>query len=100
MKDLSSKYDIPLVPSSMNPGNTTYDEPQLAMTAPGSQSVLPRLKPNKMDVLPMPQASDGETPVSDAPKKPHPSKDRHPGGPRTFGHQGFPGTWKGTDFYA
>lgn len=29
----------PLVPSSGNPGNTTADDPALAMTAPGSPSV-------------------------------------------------------------
>lgn len=52
-----------LVPSSMQAGNTTYGDPGLAMTAPGSLSVLP--VPEKPDVLPMPRFSeDGQIPVS------------------------------------
>ncbi|MGH3302534.1 MAG: hypothetical protein ACRDOK_12780 [Streptosporangiaceae bacterium] len=44
----------PLVPSSMNAGNTTSDDPQLAMTAPGTRSVLP--VPEQTDVLPQPES--------------------------------------------
>jgi hypothetical protein len=52
-----------LAPSSMNAGNTTADDQQLAMTAPGSTSVLP--VPDRMDVLPMPKwTNDGQIPVS------------------------------------
>jgi hypothetical protein len=47
----------------MNAGNTTADDQQLAMTAPGSMSVLP--VPDRMDVLPMPKwTNDGQIPVS------------------------------------
>ncbi len=59
----SSRYPAYLVNSSMNAGNTTADDPQLAMTAPGSTSILP--VPERMDVLPMPQWSAGaQIPVS------------------------------------
>ena len=65
MQDLtgSSKYPAYLVNSSMQAGNTTSDDPALAMTAPGSTSVLPVA--DKLDVLPMPQWTPGpQIPVS------------------------------------
>lgn len=49
-----------LVPSSMNAGNTTASNPELAMTAPGSESVLPVQE--RLDVLPQPRFSNG-TPI-------------------------------------
>lgn len=53
MQILTGKYTAALAPSSMNAGNTTAGDPQLALTAPGSLSVLPVAE--KMDVLPMPR---------------------------------------------
>jgi hypothetical protein len=63
VQNLTGKFTAALSPSSMNAGNTTAGDPQLAMTAPGSQSVLPVA--DKMDVLPMPQWTPGpQIPVS------------------------------------
>ncbi len=63
MEDLTGRFMANLVPSSMQAGNTTAGDPQLAMTAPGSESVLP--VPEKMDVLPMPKFTNGTAiPVS------------------------------------
>lgn len=52
----------PLVPSSMSGGNTVAGDPALAMTAPGSQGVMPT--PETMDHLPLPVFSGAEIPVS------------------------------------
>jgi hypothetical protein len=49
-----------LVNSSMQGGNTTADAPALAMTAPGSRSVLPVAE--VLDILPMPEWSN-DTPI-------------------------------------
>lgn len=63
MEDLTGRFMANLVPSSMQAGNTTADDPALAMTAPGSTSVLP--VPEKLDVLPMPRFTNGTAiPVS------------------------------------
>jgi hypothetical protein len=52
MRDESTR--VPgLVVSSMNAGNTTADDRQHSMSAPGSPSVLP--VPDRMDNLPLPQ---------------------------------------------
>lgn len=51
-----------LVPSSMQAGNTTSNAPELAMTAPGSPSVLP--VPETPDRLPMPENTGAQIPVS------------------------------------
>jgi hypothetical protein len=52
-----------LSPSSMNAGNTTADDPQLSMTAPGSVSILPVAE--RLDVLPLPQwSAGGQIPLS------------------------------------
>lgn len=93
MEDLTGRFMSNLVPSSMQAGNTTADDPALAMTAPGSESVLP--VPDKLDVLPMPRFSNpAQIPVS------------HPGGRdkvavqparwggATFGTIDFGGPWK------
>ena len=97
MIDLTSKYAAKavLVPSSMNPGNTTYDDPSLAMTAPGSQSILPYAEKKHTDVLPLPVASDGQIPLSNSPDniKPPPS---HPGGGK-FDLPAWTGSWKPTE---
>lgn len=67
MKDLSNdpatgKRAV-LVPSSMQGGNTVADDPGLAMTAPGSASVLPA--PDAVNNLPLPEMSPGgQMPVS------------------------------------
>lgn len=55
MEDLTGRFPAALVPSSMNPGNTTADAPNLAMTAPGSPSVNPA--PENADRLPLPVGS-------------------------------------------
>ena len=63
MKDLSGSVQAPLVNSSMNAGNTTASNPELAMTAPGSESVLP--VSDRLDVLPQPRFTNGTAiPVS------------------------------------
>jgi hypothetical protein len=63
VQNLTGKFTAALSPSSMNAGNTTADDPKLAMTAPGSVSILP--VPDRMDVLPMPQFTNGTAiPVS------------------------------------
>ena len=50
----------PLVPSSMQGGNTVADAPGLSMTAPGSPPGLPM--PDAIDRLPMPEFTNG-TPI-------------------------------------
>lgn len=65
MKDLSEELasKAPLVPSSMNAGNTTAANPEIAQTAPGSESILPVQE--RLDVLPMPRFTNGSPiPVS------------------------------------
>lgn len=65
MQDLTGDARFPayLSPSSMQAGNTVAGDPQLAMTAPGSLSVLPVV--DKMDVLPQPRfTNDTAIPVS------------------------------------
>lgn len=58
-----------LVPSSMQGGNTVAGDPSLAMTAPGSASVLP--VPDKLDNLPLPEYTPGpQIPVSFPGKQP------------------------------
>lgn len=52
MEDLTGRFPCSLVPSSMSAGNTVSDDPALAMTAPGSPSVLP--VPESTDRLPQP----------------------------------------------
>jgi hypothetical protein len=93
MEDLTGRFMANLVPSSMQAGNTTADDPQLAMTAPGSQSVLP--VPDKMDVLPQPTfTNSAPIPVV------HPGKQQH--APFAHGNRGngtfetisIGGTWK------
>lgn len=68
MEDLTGKFPAALVPSSMNPGNTTADAPNLAMTAPGSPSVNPIHE--TPDNLPLPVFSQAQIPVSNAKNKP------------------------------
>lgn len=92
MQDLTSSYKIALVTSSMSCGNTISDDPKIAMTAPGSQPVNP--PPDAKDILPQPISTDGQIPLSNAPKKPRPQQ-ANPGG-GAFTHQAFGGTWKGT----
>jgi len=53
----------PLVPSSMNSTNSLADDGHLAMTAPGSASVLHAVQPPS-DNLPLPQPSGPAIPVS------------------------------------
>jgi hypothetical protein len=77
MRDLSGTVMAPLVNSSMNAGNTTASNPELAMTAPGSESVLPVSE--RLDVLPQPRYTNA-TPIPVS----HPGiHDRvaHPAGP-------------------
>lgn len=97
MIDLTGKYAkvAVMVPSSMNPGNTTYDDPSLAMTAPGSQSILPAPEKKHIDVLPLPIASDGQIPLSNSPDNIRPLP-AHPGG-GTFDLPSWTGSWKPTE---
>lgn len=60
MKVLTGQQDAYLSPSSMQAGNTTAANPALAMTAPGSESVLPVAE--RLDVLPQPRWTNA-TPI-------------------------------------
>ncbi len=61
MEDLTDVYRPRLVVSSQNAGNTTAaDNHVLAMTAPGSPSVLP--VPENPDVLPQPTPARYQAP--------------------------------------
>jgi hypothetical protein len=62
-RDGSTGAKAVLVPSSMSGGNTVYDDPQLAMTAPGSPGVNNYAEVNA-DVLPQPQLPGDQIPVS------------------------------------
>ena len=96
MIDLGPRYAklAILVPSSMAAGNTTSDDPQLAMTAPGSHPVNPG--PDTKDHLPLPETSDAQIALSSAPKKPRPLPSPHPGG-GTFDLPSWGGSWKPTE---
>jgi hypothetical protein len=96
MQDLTAKYAkiANLVPSSMSTGNTMSDDPSLAMTAPGSKTVNP--KPDKLDNLPLPVASDGQIPLSNSPDNIRPKPTPHPGG-GTFALPSYTGAWKDTE---
>lgn len=93
MQDLTARYakTAVLVPSSMSTGNTMADNPELAMTAPGSKTVNP--KPDRIDNLPLPQASDGQIALSNSPDSPRPQPSPHPGS-GTFSQPSFTGPWK------
>jgi hypothetical protein len=60
MHDLTGQHLSSLVNESMNAGNTTASNPDLAMTAPGSESVLPVSE--RLDVLPQPRFTN-PTPI-------------------------------------
>lgn len=62
MQDLTGQHPAYLVPSSMSGGNTVSDDPNLAMTAPGSPGIMPM--PDVQDNLPLPQDSGTQIPVS------------------------------------
>ncbi len=85
MQDLTDKYaDIAVMcPSSMSSSNTMSDNPELAMTAPGSTAIND--KPDRLDNLPLPKASEGQIPLSNSPDSPRPQPSPHPGpGADTF----------------
>lgn len=70
MEDLTGRVMSNLVPSSMHGGNTTADDRQYSMSAPGSDSVLP--VPDRMDHLPLPNFTNGTAiPVG------HPGQQQH-----------------------
>jgi len=73
--------DPPLVPSSMQGGNTVSDSAALSMTAPGSAPALPT--PQTLDRLPMPEMTNGTPiPVSN-------QRDRVTGNPAPGGDGGW-----------
>lgn len=96
MIDLTAQYGKKaiLVPSSMAAGNTTSDNPELAMTAPGSHPVNPT--PETTDHLPLPEASDGQIPLSNSPDNIRPEPTPHPGGGK-FDLPSWTGSWKPTE---
>ena len=92
MEDLTGNYTQSLVPSSMCAGNTTADDRQYSMSAPGSPSVLPVA--DKLDHLPLPEYSGSQVPVGHPGRQKHtePASSAHGGG--TFDTITISGEWK------
>lgn len=93
MEDLTGRFTQNLVPSSMSGGNTVYDNPELAMTAPGTVGVNEYAEV-ATDHLPLPEFAGPQIPVS------HPGR-REKVAPQAASHGGgqfdvisVPGAWK------
>jgi hypothetical protein len=76
----------------MQAGNTVADDPKLAMTAPGSQSVLPVV--DTVNVLPMPRWSNEAAGVPDPLPVNYPIQSWEVPPPTD---DGFRPSWKGTN---